>query len=173
MTSSVFNHQAHQGSPILTEVDALWEQVRIQFSEAYRLEQMGDSESSITWIQQHVTPAVQSWSGKSTEPSDKKKQMLRLLFDQVRQNIRAQALPRSSAPATNPLADAPVQRPRETTNTTRPPNGRRSVNNPYTSNYQRIHQLRTHAKKVPLGDISEMIDEVKDKEYGAATASFE
>jgi len=173
MTPSVSSSIHNSEAPVLTETDALWEHIRLQFREAYRLEQLGDSESSISWIQEKVTPAVQAWSSKVSDSSDKKKQMLRLLFDEERRNPPSAPLHESQAPkdsfSSKETSEPSRQSSRELLQPARPSTGRRPVNNPYASQYQRVHQQRPDAKRVPLGNIADMIDAVHEEEYAVKT----
>lgn len=164
-SNSHTSHASQQSASrqLVNKEAALWKGIAIQFKDACRLELLGNKDEAQLWLKNKVSPFINLWSKEAKLSADEKKTRLRILLAAIRKEAELELKKESvnkplKSTAQTPFRHPEVARPAPVKAET--PTSR--TKSPYLASYAQHSKGRVSKPRLPISDISSMIDAVQD-----------
>lgn len=135
---------------------ALWKGICIQFKDACKLELLGNKDEAQLWLKKKVSPFINMWSKESQLPVEEKKKRLRAQMTSIRKEAEMEWKAGSLNQQVETTAQIPFKHPDVVAKKTTP-----KKTSPYLASYKQSTQGRVSKPRLPLSEISAMIDAVQ------------
>ncbi len=157
--------------PLVNQEDALWKGICIQFKDACRLELLGNKDEAQLWLKKKVSPFINMWAKECKLPVEDKKTRLRAQMITIRKETelelnRGDVDKPSQVPFETPFKHPEVAKAKPL----KKPTPSTIPKSPYMTSYAQHAKGRVSRPRLPISDISSMIDAVQNDSETFGTA---